>query len=99
MPPPPPPPPPPPVPPRSSDFNWGCGDHRHPPLCRLNATRLPMPRPSWASNGDGLTAQSVTVDGAAAEWRMAALTDRDPARRGPHIVEIVTRIDPGATPS
>ncbi len=47
-------------------------------------------------NGDGLTPESVTVDGAPAEWRMDGpdLIVTLPGTK--HVVEVVTQIDPSA---
>ncbi len=52
--------------------------------------------PELRLNGDSLTAQSVMVDGAPAEWRMEGpdLVVTLPGDR--HVVEVVTTIDPSA---
>jgi aminopeptidase N len=52
--------------------------------------------PELRLNGDSLTAQSVTVDGAPAEWRMDGpdLVVTLPGAK--HTVEVVTQIDPSA---
>jgi aminopeptidase N len=54
------------------------------------------PSPELRLNGDSLTAQSVTVDGATAEWRMDGPDLIVNLPGAAHIVRIVTRIDPGA---
>ncbi|MBA4082978.1 MAG: aminopeptidase N, partial [Erythrobacter sp.] len=52
--------------------------------------------PELRLNGDSLTAESVLVDGAPAEWRMDGpdLVVTLPGAK--HMVEVVTRIDPSA---
>ena len=52
--------------------------------------------PELRLNGDSLTAESVTVDGAAAEWRMDGADLIVTLPGGKHTVEVVTSIDPSA---
>ena len=47
-------------------------------------------------NGDSLTAESVTVDGAPAEWRMDGPDLIVTLPGGKHEVEVITQIDPSA---
>jgi aminopeptidase N len=52
--------------------------------------------PELRLNGDGLTAESVAVDGAPAEWRMDGPDLVIILPGAMHTVEVVTRIDPSA---
>lgn len=54
------------------------------------------PSPELRLNGDSLTAQSVTIDGAAADWRMDGPDLIVTLPGAAHSVEIVTQIDPSA---
>ncbi|RNJ64041.1 MAG: aminopeptidase N [Porphyrobacter sp. IPPAS B-1204] len=54
------------------------------------------PSPELRLNGDSLTAQSVTIDGAAADWRMDGPDLIVTLPGTAHTVEIVTQIDPSA---
>jgi aminopeptidase N len=52
--------------------------------------------PELRLNGDSLTPESVTVDGAPAEWRMDGPDLIVTLQGGKHTVEVVTQIDPSA---
>ena len=84
------------VPTTRLDFQLGLTSTRITATLSLERNPKAAPSPELRLNGDGLTALSVTVDGADADWRMdgddLVLTLPGEA----HTVEIVTAIDPSA---
>ncbi len=82
----------------TTDLDFRLGLEATTVTATLTLERNPAAAPSHEArlNGDSLTAQSVTVDGAPAEWRMDGpdLIVTLPGER--HTVTIVTQIDPGA---
>ncbi len=84
------------VPTTQLDFELGLEATRVTATLAVERNPAANPSPELRLNGDSLTAQSVTVDGAAAEWRMDGPDLVVTLPGAAHSVEIVTAINPGA---
>ncbi len=84
------------VPTTTLDFRLGLEATRVTATLAVERNPAADPSPELRLNGDSLTAESVTVDGAPADWRMDGPDLVITLPGAAHTVEVVTTIDPGA---
>ncbi|ASJ89591.1 aminopeptidase N [Porphyrobacter sp. CACIAM 03H1] len=84
------------VPTTKLDFRLGLEATRVTATLAVERNPAADPSPELRLNGDSLTAESVTVDGAPADWRMDGPDLVITLPGAAHTVEVVTTIDPSA---
>jgi len=84
------------VPTTQLDFRLGLGATRVTATLAVERNPAAEPTPELRLNGDSLTATSVMVDGATADWRMDGPDLIVTLPGAKHTVEVVTTIDPSA---
>ena len=84
------------VPTTTLDFRLGLEATRVTATLAVERNPAADPSPELRLNGDSLTAESVTVDGAPADWRMDGPDLVITLPGAAHTVEVVTTIDPSA---